>query len=179
MNCPLCGKRRARRACPALGQQICAVCCGTKRLAEIRCPSDCSYLASAREHPPVAVLRQQQRDGALLLPIVRDFSRRQSELFLLINRVIAEYDPPRLQPLVDRDIVDAATALGSTFDTAARGVIYQHRAESASAERLAAAIHAVVGQAGSGTAFERDVASVLGRIAGAARELGGSPSNDP
>src|SRR4029079_6022625 len=50
--CPLCGVRRARRGCPALGKQICAVCCGTKRLVEIQCPSDCAYLATAREHPP-------------------------------------------------------------------------------------------------------------------------------
>ena len=48
MLCPLCGKRNARRACPALGHLICAVCCGTKRLTEIACPSDCGYLATAR-----------------------------------------------------------------------------------------------------------------------------------
>ncbi len=52
MTCPLCSQRKARRACPALGHQICAVCCGTKRLTQIPCPSDCVYLASAREHPP-------------------------------------------------------------------------------------------------------------------------------
>src|SRR5262245_27935296 len=62
VRCPLCGERRARRACPALGKLICAVCCGTKRLVEIRCPSDCSYLASAREHPAAVVVRQQQHD---------------------------------------------------------------------------------------------------------------------
>src|SRR5207247_6809666 len=43
--CPLCGTRRARRGCPALSQQICAICCGTKRLVQIQCPSDCTWLA--------------------------------------------------------------------------------------------------------------------------------------
>ena len=62
--CPLCGERTARRGCPALGQQICAVCCGTKRLIEIALPGDCVYLASAREHPPAVAVRQQQRDVA-------------------------------------------------------------------------------------------------------------------
>ena len=38
------------------------MCCGTKRLAEIRCPSDCTYLVSAREHP-AAVVRRQQETG--------------------------------------------------------------------------------------------------------------------
>src|SRR5436190_794862 len=32
VTCPLCGQRKARRDCPAVGQRICAVCCGTKRL---------------------------------------------------------------------------------------------------------------------------------------------------
>ena len=51
MSCPLCHTRKPRRACPALNQTICAVCCGTKRLIEIQCPDDCVYLTSAREHP--------------------------------------------------------------------------------------------------------------------------------
>ncbi|MCK7478268.1 MAG: hypothetical protein M0C28_13315 [Candidatus Moduliflexus flocculans] len=38
MDCPLCRQRAARRRCPALDRDICAVCCGTKRLAEIRLP---------------------------------------------------------------------------------------------------------------------------------------------
>ena len=51
MTCPLCGARKARRACPGVGRDICAVCCGTKRLVEIRCPATCGYLQSARVHP--------------------------------------------------------------------------------------------------------------------------------
>ena len=35
MACPVCGQRKARRECPALGQTICTVCCATKRLVEI------------------------------------------------------------------------------------------------------------------------------------------------
>src|SRR5215470_8411305 len=64
--CPLCGVRRARRGCPALDKQICAVCCGTKRLVQIHCPSDCTWLASAREHPPAVVVRRHQRDLGVL-----------------------------------------------------------------------------------------------------------------
>src|SRR6185436_14797272 len=82
--CPLCGARRARRGCPALAKEICAVCCGTKRLVQIQCPSDCTWLASAREHPAAIVVRQQQRDVGLLLQVLRDFGERQSQLFLLI-----------------------------------------------------------------------------------------------
>src|SRR3982751_5717464 len=109
--CPLCETRRGRRGCPALGTQICAVCCGTKRLAEIACPADCAYLATAREHPPAVAVRQQQRDIDLLAHGLRDLSERQSQLFFLISQFLQRYEPPELQRLVDEDVVDAVTAL--------------------------------------------------------------------
>ena len=71
MLCPVCNQRKAKRTCPALGKQICTVCCGTKRLVEITCPTDCSYLSSSRAHTPEAVQRQQEIDRAMLLPIVQ------------------------------------------------------------------------------------------------------------
>src|SRR6266487_4501371 len=148
MLCPLCRQRRARRACPALGEQICAVCCGTKRLVEIHCPSDCAYLASAREHPPAVVLRQQQRDAELLAQVILELSDRQSQLFLLIAAFLLDYQPPELQPLIDDDVAEAAAALASTFETASRGVIYEHRPASLPAERLTAALKPLIVEAG-------------------------------
>lgn len=184
--CPLCRQRKARRSCPALQQAICAVCCGTKRLTEIRCPSDCSYLASAREHPPAASVRRQQRDVTLLIQYMRDFSEQQSQLFLMTSAFLVRYHPAELQPLelqplIDDDVAGAAGALAATFETAARGVIYEHRPPSAPAARLAAALKPLFAEAGGrgGTSFERDAAVVLRRIeeaAGAMRALEpGSP----
>jgi hypothetical protein len=118
--CPLCGTRRARRGCPALDKQICAVCCGTKRLVEIQCPSDCPYLGNAREHPPAAVVRQQQRDMGVLAQFMRDFNERQSQLFFLIATFLARYQPPELQPLIDDDVREAAAALAATSRPLAR-----------------------------------------------------------
>jgi hypothetical protein len=171
--CPLCSTRRARRGCPALGQQICAVCCGTKRLVQIQCPSDCTWLASAREHPPAALVRQQQRDVGLLVQFMRDFSQRQSQLFFLINTFLVRYEPPELQALLDADVAEAAAALAGTFETAARGVIYEHRPASLPAERLAGALKTVLAEAGrgAGSAFERDAAVVLRRLADAVRDV--------
>src|SRR5262249_11210358 len=82
--CPLCGTRKARRGCPAVGQQICPVCCGTKRLVEIACPGDCPWLASAREHPPAVAVRRHQRELGLVVQFMRDLNERQSELFFLV-----------------------------------------------------------------------------------------------
>ena len=172
MVCPLCGLRSGRRACPALGKQICAVCCGTKRLVQIQCPSDCAYLATAREHPPAAILRRQQRDLALLVQFMRDLNQRQSELFVVVDTFLLRYQPPELHPLVDDDVIEAAAASAATFETAARGVIYEHRPASLSAERFATALKPLLAEAGKngGTAFERDAAVVLRRIEEAARE---------
>ena len=83
--CPLCRRRRARRACPALGQQICPVCCGTKRLVEINCPADCSYLRSAHAYPPAVVQRQQEQDVRFLLPLVHDLSEPQHRIMFQLQ----------------------------------------------------------------------------------------------
>ena len=180
MLCPLCGTRRARRGCPAVGQQICTVCCGTKRLVEIDCPKDCPYLASAREHPAAAAVRRERRDMDILLPHLRDLSERQSQLFFLISTFLLRYEPPEFHKLVDADVADAAAALASTFETAARGVIYEHRPAALPAERLAAALKSVVSEAGQhgGSAFERDAAVVLRRIEEAARAAGPPGAGD-
>jgi len=171
--CPLCGNRRARRGCPALGKQICAICCGTKRLVEIDCPADCVWLASAREHPPAAAVRQQQRDVARLLQMVRDFSERQSQFFSMIGTFLVGYQAPEFQPLIDDDVAEGMTALAGTFETASRGVIYEHRPATLAAERLIAALKPALAEAGRGlgSAFERDAAFVLRRVGDTAREM--------
>ena len=173
VTCPLCHQRKARRACPALGQQICAVCCGTKRLTEIRCPSDCVYLVSAREHPPAVAVRRRQQDLGSLMGAMRDFNQRQSELFFMVCTLVSRYKPIEWETPSDQDVLDAVSSLASTFETAARGIIYEHRPPSATAERLAAALKPAILEAGrgGGTAFERDATVVLRRIADVVNEL--------
>lgn len=174
MLCPLCGSRRGRRGCPAVGKDICAICCGTKRLVEIACPADCSWLAGAREHPPAVAVRQQQRDVGLLVQFLRDFSRRQSQLFLLVATFLVRYEPPEFQALIDEDVAEAAGAMAATFETESRGVIYEHRPASLPAERLATALRQVLAAAGkgAGSAFDRDAAVVLRRVQEGVREAG-------
>jgi hypothetical protein len=170
--CPLCRGRKARRACPALGQEICAICCATKRLTEIACPSDCGYLAAARDHPSAAVVRRQQRDLGVFLPLVRDFSERQSELFVVLATLLRSYRPTGLDVLVDDDVSEALGALASTLETAARGVIYEHRPASGPAIRLVAAMRSALADDGAPrpSGFDRDAAVVLRRLESAAVE---------
>lgn len=172
MACPQCSQRKGRRSCPALGQTICAVCCGTKRLVEINCPPDCVHLAAAREHPAAVVKRQQERDVATLLPTLRDLTERQHQLFFLFHSVIARHSPEGFTRLNDDDVADAAAALASTLETAARGVIYEHTAQSPIAQRLANDMKAMleeIRQKG-GKVYDREAAIALRAIEQGARD---------
>ncbi len=172
MTCPLCGSRKARRGCPALNQTICPVCCGTKRLAEIACPADCSWLAGAREHPAAVVRRQQERDLAVVLPAIEALTERQHQLFCLFHTAIARHQPEGLARLVDDDVADAAGALAATLETAARGLIYEHPAQSMPAQRLAAELTAFLSEIRQQGAkvFDREAAIVLRAIERGARD---------
>ena len=136
MVCPLCQQRQARRACPAVGQQICAVCCGTKRQVEIACPPTCGYLAAAQAHPPASVRRQQERDVGFLMAMREGLSNRESELFWVVLTFLAGYRADPLVRLVDEDLAEGAGSLAATYETANRGLIYEHRPQSLASQRL-------------------------------------------
>lgn len=172
-KCPLCGRRRAGRACPALGHRICAVCCGTKRQAEIDCPPDCGYLAASQAHPPAVVQRQRERDVLFLLPMVHELSGLQQELLLLIQALL-RHDRAETPGLVDGDVEHAARSLAETCETASRGIIYEHAAGYAAAERLKERIWKLieaVREEAKGPGFgNTDVAAVLRCIERGARD---------
>jgi hypothetical protein len=172
MQCPLCSSRKARRSCPALGQMICPVCCGTKRLTEIACPADCVYLASAREHPAAVVRRQQERDVAVLLPTLRGLTDRQHQLFFLFQTLIARHKPEGFSRLLDDDVAQAASVVAATLETATRGVIYEHAAQSPVAQRLATEMKAMLDEVEQqgGRVYKGEVAIVLRAIEKGARE---------
>jgi hypothetical protein len=147
---------------------------------EIACPTDCPYLVSAREHPPASAVRRQQDDISSVARMVRDLNERQSRLSFLVLTFLVRYQAPELQPLLDEDVADAMAALAATHETAVRGVIYEHRPQSTSAERLVAALKPVLAEAGEtgGTPFQRDAAVVLRRMEEAARTaVAAAPGN--
>jgi len=172
MTCTLCGQRKGRRDCPALGKTICPVCCGTKRLTEIACPAGCVYLTSAREHPAAVVKRQQERDVAVLLPTIRNLTERQYQLFFLLQTLIARHKPEGFARLVDDDVAEAAAAMAATLETSARGVIYEHAAASVVAQRLANEMKAMLAEMRQQgvTVYDREAAMVLRAIEQGARD---------
>jgi hypothetical protein len=174
MVCVSCGKRKGKRACPALRGLICTTCCGTKRLKEIACPADCQYLASALAHPPAAVLRQRERDLPLLASLLEGLNAPQGDLLALLQGQVRSARAGAIPPLRDEDVRDAAAALASTLETAARGIHYEHQPAWIPAMRL------MRGWQESLTEIERRgraasvrpslVAPVLRKIEAAARE---------
>lgn len=108
-----------------------------------------------------------------MLGAMRDFNQRQSELFFLVCTLVSRYKPTEWESPNDQDVIDGISSLASTFETAAKGIIYEHRPASATAERLAGALKPAILEAGrgGGTAFERDATVVLRRIADVATEL--------
>lgn len=135
-TCPLCNSRKARRSCPALGKKICAICCGTKRQIQITCPSDCSYLQSSTAHPPAAIQRQQERDLKFLLPTLQGLTDRQHQILFMVQSFL-RIDRSDVLSVKDSDVQQAASALAKTYETASRGILYEHSPPTVTGQRLA------------------------------------------
>ena len=170
-TCPLCRRRSAKRACPAKQQDICAVCCATKRLIEIQCPADCRYLGRAQSHPAASVKRQQDQDIAALLSTMGRLSERQLQLLFLLVSVLVRHKPDGFSTLSDADIAEAAGAMAATMETASRGVIYEQTPASPAAAGLGRELKALLDEVGrgGGSRFEREAAEVLRGIERGAR----------
>jgi hypothetical protein len=175
MPCPLCQQRQARRQCPALGRRICAVCCGTKRLVAIHCPPDCGYLAAAEAHPPASVRRRQERDLGFLMAMREGLSPEQSDLYWAILTFVVGFRSDPLVKVVDDDLADGAASLSATYETAGRGLIYEHRPQSLIAQRFVTELKAFLvdlaaqSDPASARHLERDAAVVLRRLEAGAR----------
>ena len=163
VTCRLCKRRPVKRACPALREQICAVCCATKRLVEITCTEDCRYLESSQRHPAAIVKKQINADVTVLMATLGRLSEQQLQLFFLLQSMVLSYKPEGLAPLTDADVALAAGALASSLESALKGVIFEESTGSVVAEGLRRALKPVIDEVskGGGSRVEREVATVL------------------
>jgi hypothetical protein len=175
VTCRLCNKRPVKRACPALREAICPVCCATKRLVEITCVEDCRYLESAQRHPAAVVRKQIDADVGMLMGTIGRLSEQQLQLFFLLQSMMLSYKPDGLTRVIDADIALAAGALASSLETASKGVIFEESTGSVVAEGLRRALKPVIDEVttGGGSRVEREVAIVLRGMARGARHEGG------
>jgi hypothetical protein len=126
--CKICGKRRARRACPAVQGDICSICCGTEREVSLSCPLDCVYLQEAHQHErPVPIAPDQISYPEV--PVTEEFVRDHEELLLfsVYSLVQAALHTPGA---IDADVLSALEALIQTQRTLQSGLVYETRAEN-------------------------------------------------
>ena len=175
MTCRLCQKRPTKRACPALHEDICPICCATKRLVEIRCPEDCRYLEAAQRHPAAVIKRQIDQDLGRLMSTIGRLSEQQLQLFFLLQSMVLSFKPEGLARLTDTDVALATGALAGAFETSSKGVIFEETVQSVPAEGLRRALKPVIEEVikGSGSRAEREVALVLRGMERGARHEGG------
>jgi hypothetical protein len=164
-----------------LRQDICPVCCGTKRLVEIACPDTCVYLEHAHRHPAAVVKRQQTSDLTVLMTALGRVSEPQLQLFFLIQATILRYKPEGFSRVTDADVAEAAGALAATLETAERGVLYEHQTTSVIATGLRREIKVLLDEIGrgGGSRFEREAAQVLRGIERGARHETLGPAAGP
>lgn len=132
-ECPLCGRRRGRRACPAKGEAICPQCCGSKRLVLIDCPQDCTYLGGGA--PGWSRETDRLRDTRRLYAMAEGLSEAQTRLLFLSFMGISALRA-RDRDLDDGRLASAVDALVKTHETRAKGVLYEHAPDDARARGL-------------------------------------------
>jgi len=124
VSCPICEKRKAARFCPAKGEKICAVCCGTEREVTIDCPSDCSYLIAAHRYED-GHQRSLPADTPLLdEKIPQDIVYTHQQLMSALAFSIAKFCAVH-QSAVDSDVLSALQTLAETYKTLNSGIIYE------------------------------------------------------
>ena len=126
--CKICGRRRARRACPAVMGDICPICCGENREVTLTCPVECEYLREAhvREKPlPV----NEREFGYPDIVVKEDFIRAHHELLMFAVYSLSQA-ALRTSGAVDSDVIAALDALIQTRRTLESGLVYEHTAEN-------------------------------------------------
>ncbi len=124
MSCPICEKRKPERFCPAKGEKICAICCGTEREVTIHCPAGCSYLLAAHryenEHPKPVPPDTPLLDVSFSSDVVYAHQPVLSGLAFTIAKSAAAQSA-----VSDPDVLAALRALAETFRTLGTGIYYE------------------------------------------------------
>jgi hypothetical protein len=143
--CPICEKRKAARFCPAKGEKICAVCCGTEREVTIDCPPDCAYLVAAHRYE-----NEHQRSLPADTPLLdekipQDIVYTHQQLLAAVAFSIAKFCA--VQPAtVDDDVLAAIHALAQTYKTLSSGIIYEKPPDAPLPRELYAALIAFISE---------------------------------
>jgi hypothetical protein len=98
-KCSRCRERKAKRPCPALGNDLCPLCCGLLRQKKIHCPANCRFLIKHKPYQEKKVIEKKQ---AFSEDILQD--ERLNWLTLNIEAVLKEYGE-RIPSFADREAI--------------------------------------------------------------------------
>lgn len=136
--CELCETRRARRLCPGIRGQICAVCCGTEREVTVNCPLECEHLQEARRFEKMPELDESKWPYPDV-EITEEFLTRNRRLLNVTAHLLARA-ALEIPGVVDSDVREALESLARTYRTLESGLYY----ETLPTNPLAGAIHRAV-----------------------------------
>jgi hypothetical protein len=130
MACPICNKRKPERFCPAKGEKICAVCCGTEREVTIDCPPDCAYLVAAHRYEdehrkPIPPGEVPFPDVEFPSDLIHERRPVVSGLAYAVLKFVAGHPS-----LMDTDAIAALKALAETYRTLGSGLYYERPPEA-------------------------------------------------
>jgi hypothetical protein len=143
--CPICEKRKGARFCPAKGETICAVCCGTGREVTIDCTPDCPHLLAAHryedEHP-----RALPADTPLLdVNLPSDVIHTHQQLMAALAFTIAKFCAAQ-HDATDADVLAGIQALAETYKTLRSGIYYEKRPDAHLPRELYASLTAFIAE---------------------------------
>jgi len=164
--CQICEKRRPRRFCPGLREEICPICCGEEREVTVDCPFDCEFLREARRHErpnQVAPEDIPNRD----IRVTDDFLRQNEPLLVHMSGMLLQAAAEA--GAVDEDVREALSSMARTYLTKESGLIYESRPNNPFAagiqQRVQTGVEAfreqVSRQSGLNTIRDKDVLGVL------------------
>jgi hypothetical protein len=147
LSCAICEIRKEKRFCPAVHGRICPQCCGEQREVTLDCPSDCPYLRQAREHEKPRPAGEFDAAALFLqVEVSEQFTYEREHLLMGLSYALVKAAKAD-RSLNDRDLIDALTALCTSYERLVNsGLHYEQPLTSSAHLSIAAQIEEMVKQ---------------------------------
>jgi hypothetical protein len=135
MKCVLCNQKKAKRFCPAKNDQICASCCGEKRVLEIDCPESCEYLKMGREREAEDYGRRLRSLNSTAQERVRKVLMERQDVVAHLEYVLSQ-QRRQSRYLTDKEVKQALDILLENYTTEDKGVLYERKSDDLQVESM-------------------------------------------
>jgi hypothetical protein len=143
MKCILCNQRKSKRFCPAKDHQICAQCCGEKRVLEIECPESCDYLKAGREREAEDYKKRLNGMNWTALEKNRKILMEHQEIVAHLEYALSQ-ERRRSHRLTDKEVKQALDILLENYRTEDKGVLYEKKSDDLQVESLRRQLREIV-----------------------------------